>query len=225
MATVKCPECGSEISSEATVCIHCGSPVRVTLNGTVVKPSANPAPAKKSFAAGQTKTKKGIIISLVVILALIAGYIFVINPMLKIKSLKFPYGLSPDMGQSEAVKVMRDNGFISDNSLKFGSTIFFKSREIFGKYTENSLLYISNSKLSGVGHSYTDGGYDGHDPSPSFLKVKAELEKLYGSPEEKTDKDDWKRYVWTNGQYELTLRYVMRSEFMVSYVYHASKTK
>ena len=32
MALIKCLECGKEVSSEATVCIHCGYPTRAILS-------------------------------------------------------------------------------------------------------------------------------------------------------------------------------------------------
>lgn len=28
MSLIKCPECGKEISDKATVCIHCGYPIK-----------------------------------------------------------------------------------------------------------------------------------------------------------------------------------------------------
>lgn len=37
MATVKCPDCGKEVSDRANVCIHCGAPLNFSVKNGVVK--------------------------------------------------------------------------------------------------------------------------------------------------------------------------------------------
>jgi hypothetical protein len=37
MSLINCPECNKEISDKAKVCVHCGSPLTLTIIGTPVK--------------------------------------------------------------------------------------------------------------------------------------------------------------------------------------------
>lgn len=79
MALIKCPECGSDVSTEAAACPKCGYPIKKQ------EADSNPKPQVSTQPVNQASSKKGsgcgatifaslaIIVALLVIIGLLAG--------------------------------------------------------------------------------------------------------------------------------------------------------
>lgn len=78
MALCKCPECGKTISSEATICPHCGFPLKNT--STHEEPSSKCAEEDETITSnnisnsGKTKVKKSVIFVIIVIVTIFIGF-------------------------------------------------------------------------------------------------------------------------------------------------------
>ena len=200
-----CAICGTEIKQGARFCHGCGTPIE-----QVSAPVAQEA-AAVAVNAPKKKSKAPLIITLSCIGGLIVAAVVVLILLICMKEdVTLPYGLQPDMTQSESNDCMTENGFVE--LFNENGEYYYDSTYQFGHKTEFSALYIQ-TEFRAVVHFYSEIGYDNDNEGPKFLEIKQQLIKKYGEPEY----DDG--YKWVDGEFEIDISYLDAEGFFVSYIW------
>lgn len=191
MALIKCPECGTEVSDKATVCIKCGYPIKGDVkqdsssNALNSMPLGNNTTAAKAQSKMSTKTLIIVAVSIIAVGAIIALLIGMNRPG------SLPYGLNANMGASEIKAAMRDNGFRYEHTN--GNDIYFESNTVYGVRTKFSVVSYEIGSYLYIKHFYNKLS------DSQYSTVKNGLSKEYGFA--KSRSQPWGGFEWEKGQY------------------------
>ena len=199
MAMIQCPECGKDLSSEATVCPHCGYPIKKSQKKV----------EKTNHKKSVKKPLLFVLISAIVIIACVVVAI-VIQP--SHYEIALPYELDVPQTYDEALRVMANHGFKarSDQNTVFGyqnETDYAPNNNVLGLEAERTCL-VWEPSLKGVFFEFVEQNAPGAEilsdtePKSTFMKLKTELVRRHGEP---TTQNAPTSFTWKRGKYEIVL--------------------
>lgn len=203
MALIKCPECGQEISSKATVCIHCGCPLSTIDEQNLVQNKAfleNKSVSKSQNTRFAKKCKIRNVIILVVVATVVVLCAFMFNNRMP-NDISSELQMIIEMLSSDKESILHD---FSD-AVEDGSSIC-----VSGEFADLSGIYkivIDNDIVSRV-------IFERNEEISDVYEVVEDISNCLGNYDEYDS--EWNKYEWETDELSIDFYVDERIYFDIS---------